>query len=376
MLNWRLLLLLLCGVVAGCTTTAPKDLRATLRESVVMISTPGLIAGVQLQTTLFRPPGNGPHPVVVINHGKAKGDPSYQKRFRPLRVVREFLNRGYAVAVPMRQGFAGSTGFYKEAGCNFARNGLRHAEDIRHVIDYLSKQPDMDTQRVVVIGHSAGGLATLALGTFQLPNVVGLINFSGGLRNDDCTESGKQLARYVASYGASTKVPSLWFYGNNDSVFPPAVWQPMHAQYQQAGGKATLIRFGNLKGDAHGMFGGRDALPIWLPEVTRFMAGLGMPFVNRHRLALATHNKPVPTASGFAKPADYNKLPFELNEMTPARYQKFLSASAPKALAISATGAWGWSSDVPDAMQRALDRCNKKSGAACRLYAVDDAVVW
>lgn len=246
-----------------------------------MVKTGNLITGVRLQTTVFRPPGNGPYPVIVINHGKAPGEPAYQRRYRPLRVVNEFVKRGYAVVVPMRQGFAGSSGFYQSAGCNFERSGLQHAENVRDVIAWLNTQADLDANRLVVIGHSQGGLATLALGTFQLPNVAGLINFAGGLRNDDCTESGKQLASYVGNYANRTTVPSLWFYGSNDSILPVSVWQSMHRNYQQAGGKARLVAVGNFENDAHFMFARPAGINQWLPAVASFFDELGLPFAPR-----------------------------------------------------------------------------------------------
>jgi hypothetical protein len=55
-----------------------------------------------------------------------------------------------------------------------------------------------------------------------------------------------------------------------------------------------------------------------------------------------------------------------------------LTADAPKAFAVSATGtAWAWASASARAMQAALERCNRATkDASCKLYAVDDAVVW
>lgn len=264
------------------TATGTALLDTSLREQVVTVKTGNLLTGVQLQTTLFRPAGDGPHPVVVINHGKAPGEPAYQRRYRPLRVVTEFVKRGYAVVVPMRQGFAGSSGFYQSAGCNFARSGLQHAQNIRDVIAWLNTQTDLDSRRLVIIGHSQGGLATLALGTFQLPNVVGLVNFAGGLRNDECTESGKQLASDVSTYASRTAVPSLWFYGSNDSILPVPVWQSMHRNYQQAGGKARLIAVGEYENDAHFMFARATGIDQWLPVVSGFFGELGLPFAPRN----------------------------------------------------------------------------------------------
>ena len=73
-------------------------------------------------------------------------------------------------------------------------------------------------------------------------------------------------------------MPSLWFYGDNDSYFVPETWQRMHAEYVAAGGWARLVAFGSFGNDAHGLFP-PPGTPIWLPEVGAFFAGLGLPFV-------------------------------------------------------------------------------------------------
>jgi hypothetical protein len=51
-----------------------------MHEQVIMI--PNLGDTLQLETTIFKPSGNGPFPVVIINHGKARGNPAWQPRDR------------------------------------------------------------------------------------------------------------------------------------------------------------------------------------------------------------------------------------------------------------------------------------------------------
>lgn len=168
------------AVTTAFAQTEPA-LNAALREQVLMVRKPGLL-GTELQTTIYRPPGAGPFPVVLINHGKSPGNPHFQPRQRYERQAREFLQRGYMVLVPMRQGFAQSTGSYIGSGCNVEGNGLAQAEDVRAVLEYLKTQPDADLGRILVVGQSHGGLTTLAFGTFHYPGVRGLVNFAGGLR--------------------------------------------------------------------------------------------------------------------------------------------------------------------------------------------------
>ena len=88
-----------------------------------MLFRSGLIS-VTLEATLYRPDGPGPFPLVIINHGKESGDPKFQRRYRPTRAARYFLQRGYVVVAPMRQGFSKSGGYYIGAGCNVASSTI------------------------------------------------------------------------------------------------------------------------------------------------------------------------------------------------------------------------------------------------------------
>ncbi len=363
---------------APASPSAQEPLAATLREEVLMLPKPGPQGAepVELETTLFRPPGDGPFPLVLINHGKATGDPHLQGRTRLLYPVRELLARGYAVATPMRQGFARSGGHYVGKGCNVERNGQLQADDVQAALQALSHRPDLDTRRVVVMGQSHGGLTTLALGARRLPNVVGLVNFAGGLKQGTCPGWETGLARAAGHYGAATQVPSLWFYGTNDSYFAPFVWHGMFDAYTAAGAQARLVDVGAFADDSHTLFGSSAGVPVWLPEMDRFFRQLGLPFDVKYRVVLADHDHPVPPPSDFAPLDDATRLPF-VGAGGRRAYAQFLASAPPKAFAIGPNGAWVWSGGVPDAMAQALSRCAAASPrGACGLYAVDDQVVW
>ena len=254
-----------------------QALRADLREEVLAIRKPGFL-GAELETTLYRPPGDGPFPLVVVNHGKASGNPRFQERARFGVAAAELVHRGYAVVIPMRQGFSKSSGSYIGGGCNVESNGRAQAEDVAATIAEMAKRPDIDARRVVVFGQSHGGLTTMAVGALELPNVVGLVNFSGGLRQENCSAWEAGLASAMAEYARRTQVPSLWFYGDNDSYFAPAVWRRMHEEYVGAGGRARLVAFGPFGTDSHTMFFSARGPAIWLPEVEAFFKELGLPF--------------------------------------------------------------------------------------------------
>lgn len=352
-----------------------QELAATLREEVVMVKKPGLFT-IELETSLFRPQGEGPFPLVLINHGKAPGEPRFQGRARYLVAVRELVQRGYAVVVPMRQGFSKSGGSYIGAGCNVESNGHVQAEDVQATLQHYAQRPDIDASRVIVFGQSHGGLTTLAFGTLNLPNVVGLVNFAGGLRQDGCVGWEQNLARAFGNYGRATRVPSLWFYGDNDSFWSVPVWTEMHRQYTQAGPAVRLVAFGSFGNDAHGLFAARAGVPLWLPEVRKLFASLGLPFEKLREIALADHDRPPPPDSGFAAVGSVEAVPY-LRQSGREAYLRYLDGDAPKAFALAANGVWGARTGIAQAMKQALENCRKNAKeAVCKLYAVDDRVVW
>jgi len=233
---------------------------------------------IRLETTVYKPEGEGPFPLLIMNHGKALGNPHSQVRDRAVIISSEFIKRGYAVVIPMRKGFAKSSGNYVETPCNMKNNGQLQANDLQAALNYLVTQNWVDKNRIVVAGQSYGGLATMAFGARAFPGVKGLINFAGGLRihGSSCPWQSS-LVNAFAAFGKQTSIPSLWFYGANDSHFNPELAAKMHQAYVDAGGNAKLIAFGEFKKDAHTMSGSWDGIKIWWPETAQFLQSIGMP---------------------------------------------------------------------------------------------------
>lgn len=341
-----------------------------MNERIVQV--PAGADGVALETTVFQPDGAGPFPLIVINHGKDSGRPSLQPRDRFYYMASAFVRRGYAVMVPMRQGFSNSGGRYRDHGCDMTANGYTQAEDIRATLAYARQQAWVDGERMVVAGQSYGGLATIALGTEQLPGVRGLINFAGGLRDDsDRCAWRSQLVSAFAEYGAKAKLPSLWMYGQNDSLFGPELAGRMHASYTEAGGRGRLVEFPSFKRDAHGMLASRDGEKVWLADTERFLQEIGMPTA----VVVDVAAPPSPARTDFAQVDDVAAVPF-LSEHGRRAYREYLTKMTPRAFAVSPSGGWTWAEEGEDPDGRALATCSAKSKDPCRLYSVDDYVVW
>ncbi len=355
-------------LIPALSTEQELPIGPALNEQIVYIP-----AGqARLETTLFKPEGAGPFPLLIINHGKSLGQPHQQPRERFITMATTFVKRGYAVLVPMRQGFAGSSGSYPDHGCDMAANGRAQADDVRAVLRYAREQDWVDADHMIVAGQSYGGLATLALGVQDEPGVRGLLNFAGGLRDDERRCDWRAaLETAFASFGAGNRQASLWFYGANDSLFGPALVARLHAAYVGAGGHADLHAYPAFKRDAHGLLASRDGPAIWWGPTAAFLERIGMP--TRERYAVATPLAPPRT--DFAAPDDANAIPY-LSYNGRAAYRQFLTSYQPRAFAISPSGAWSWAEEGEEPEQRALAACQHHSPTPCRLYAVDNAVVW
>ncbi|NEX64172.1 hypothetical protein [Noviherbaspirillum galbum] len=90
--------------------------------------------------------------------------------------------------------------------------------------------------------------------------------------------------------------------------------------------------------------------------------------------ARVTHRDPLPAPTSFAALDDIKALP-NTGEKGRDLYREYLTWAVPKAIAISDRGAIARAHGIPDAMQSALQKC-EKFGGPCRLYAVDGNVVF
>lgn len=235
--------------------------------------------------------------------------------------------------------------------------------------------PWADTSRMIMMGQSHGGLTTLAYAQNPHPGIRFVVNFAGGLKYTQGCQWELALKSAFEAYGRKTKLRSLWFYGENDSYFPPAVIQPAHAAYVAAGGSADLVAFGPFERDAHAMFSSSAGLPIWWPKIQTWLESEGLPV--QVVLPELAKEKDIerPDATDFAPLDNADGVPF-LKASGRAGYRYFLDLKAPRAFAVSSTGAWGWANGGEAPLKRALSNCQKYSKEPCRLYAVDDRVVW
>jgi dienelactone hydrolase len=222
-------------------------------------------------------------PVALIAHGK----PETQGRMRDQHaqnyawVLRDLARRGWLAAVVMRRGFGTSDGpapvSLSCASPLFQKQFDTNADDLAAALGALSQRPDADASRMLVLGVSAGGGAVLALSARNPPGLAAVVNVSGGLALPGCSKDDLLIST-IRAYGAASKVPSLWIYAENDSLFGPELVERMRAEYLESGGDARLVRLPPEEKDGHLIFS--SARKKWLPEMDGFLRSLKLPTWN------------------------------------------------------------------------------------------------
>ena len=327
---------------------------------------------VTLEVTLYTPPGNGPFPLAVLNHCATNAGPGNRgTRYRYTFNAYYFLSRGYAVALPMARGFTGSDGELVHDGCSLDAVGRENARDVRAVIAALGRQPGIDPGRVVVVGQSFGGWTTMALGTMDVPGLRSLIGFSPALRTSDCQWQDQAMISGARSFGAAAKYPSLWFYGDNDTVMPVATWHGVFSAYANGSKRAELVSVGQFMEDSHQLLSFPEGLAIWTPRADAFLTRIGLPSAMIHPEYLPTPSSP---PSHFAAIEDIAAVPW-LNDKGREAYRQFLTRHFPWTFVLSVAGGFATTNGGFDPLGRPLALCSN-AGITCAPYAIDAQVVW
>lgn len=358
------LCLFVCAAVLGAPSSPHAQGLTQALQTIPARYSDGTSAS--LEALLVRPTGPGPFPIAIVSHGSPR-DASERATMTPLRLgpqALEFARRGWATLVVMRRGYGGSSGGFVESngGCdnpNYVQSGERSADDIRQGINYMAQQPFADPSRVIAVGVSAGGLASVALSANPPPGLAAVINFAGGRgsRGDHDVCKSERLASAYGVFGRTARVPQLWIYAENDLFFWPELARNFHTAFTQSGGRAEFISAPANGKDGHFLFSA--AVPVWTPYVDRFLTANGL----------------APRKSLIALPESRLSPPPELAERNRQGFQDYLAAADHKAFAVAPDGAFGWKSGQRDqaaARQGALDSCNKHTQKGCRVAVVND----
>ena len=154
---------------------------------------------------------------------------------------------------------------------------LAASTEILAVLDYAKQQSYVDPERVLLVGQSVGGYSTTATAARNPRGLIGAINFAGGSGGDPIKHpgvpcQGERLEHIYASFGATTTVPMLWIYTENDKYFGPDYSTAWHAAFVKAGGKANFRLLPPYSSNGHTLFA--SGIVIWAPIVSDFLGSL------------------------------------------------------------------------------------------------------
>ena len=269
------------------TTPARAEDEVRIQEELWALTLP-----LPMFAYVVRPVGDGPFPLVIMNHGVSLN--MADRSFFPLVEFRDaakwFAKRGYFVVAPVGTGYGAAAVDIPERGLygpffskigkcdnpNFPDAGLAIAQVDRWIIDYLSAEKRVIPKDIIVVGQSAGGWASIALSSVNPPEVKAIVTFAagrggrvGGKPNNNCAPD--KLVEATGNFGRTSRIPMLWIYIENDTFFGPDLSKRMHAAFTAAGGKAEYHLMPPFGSEGHYFIGSPDAIPIWSPIVSTFL---------------------------------------------------------------------------------------------------------
>lgn len=230
--------------------------------------------GYPVHGWVVRPGGAGPHPVLLLIHG----GPFAQYGWRLFDEAQVYAGAGYAVVMGNPRG---SSGYGREHGLAIRHDvGAASEADLLALLDHALEAPDLDGERLGVLGGSHGGyMTTWLLGrtdrfragvTERAVNVIGSMHGSsdiGWLFPDQLygTDPARRAEQSPLTHADRITAPTLIIHSENDWRCPVEQAQQLYVALKQNGVQTEFLLF---PGEGHEM--SRSGLPSH--RVARFDA--------------------------------------------------------------------------------------------------------
>lgn len=214
--------------------------------------------GMDIPAWVYKPGGEGPHPVIVYIHGGPESQyrPGFSSTFQ------YWVNElGAAVIAPNVRGSAGYGKDYVKLDNGFKRKDS--VKDIGALLDWIAQQPDLDEDRVVVYGGSYGGYMVLASAVDYSSrlagavDIVGISNFVTFLENTEDYRRNLRRAEYgderdpemreflesiaPLNQAGQIEVPLFIIQGANDPRVPASEAEQMLEAVRENGAEAWYL---------------------------------------------------------------------------------------------------------------------------------------
>ena len=240
-----------------------------------------------LHALLWRPPGRGPFPGILLNHGSGRTREQLE-RLGPYEGQADilgpvFARHGYVLLFLFRHGVGPSAGQGTSAIDLMNNEFAAHGPDARNALQlrllenreltdanaglaFLRGLPEVDARQVAIVGCSFGGSLTLIQAERE-PGLKALVIFSGAGYSWD--RSGELRARLLAA-AAKIRAPAFFIHAANDYSVNPG--KALDARLRQLGKPHQLKIYppiGRTPDDGHDfpLLG----VSIWEPDVFAFL---------------------------------------------------------------------------------------------------------
>lgn len=242
-----------------------------------------------LEMVVYQPPGDGPFPTMLMNHGSTgmgKNPALFGLTWASPEIGEYFARRGWQVLFPQRRGRGSSDGVYDEGfradraqgySCDaaLATAGFDRAmQDLEVVLAHVQTRPDVDARRLLVGGVSRGGILAVALAGAHPARFEGVVNFVGGWIGQGCRDA-RTVNPALMQRGAAFKGPMLWLYGDQDPYYRLAHSRANFDAFRQAGGQGEFLSFAPPTGmDGHMIF---LSPGLWSKALDDYLARVDQP---------------------------------------------------------------------------------------------------
>lgn len=232
-------------------------------------------AGRDLAAFLFRPPGEGPFPLMVANHGSSIAQGT-QDLCRP-SVAALLMSWGVACLVTHRRGYGNSPGTpwredvtaefgTEEYDAQLAARLDAESDDVVAARAFAAARPEIDADHIGVMGSSFGGINTL-LAAAKEPAFRCAVEFAGAAMNWERTPNLQKLMHDAA---ARLTKPVFFLQAANDYSTRPTI-----ELAEGLLGTGKIVRsqvyppHGVSKDEGHFLY--RDGTMVWGPDVRDFL---------------------------------------------------------------------------------------------------------
>ena len=231
--------------------------------------------GRELAGFFYRPPGEGPFPLMVTNHGSSIAQGT-QDLCRP-GVAALLMSWGIASFLPHRRGYGNSPGtpWREDVSADYGTDAYdaqlaarldAESDDVIAARAFAADLPGVDAAHTGVMGSSFGGTVTL-LAAAKEPAFRCAVEFAGAAMNWDRTPGLRAMMHKAA---ARLSQPTFFIQAENDYSTRPTTEL---AAGLEGTGKTIRARvfppLGISRDEGHFFY--RDGTLLWGPDVRDFL---------------------------------------------------------------------------------------------------------